>query len=169
MMTEKKMKRAKLTEFGSHIPILVKILERTNGKILDLGMGLSTIVMDILAAPTKRQVVSYESDREWYEAYSIYKSDFHQIKFVDNWNKADIDSEFWDVVLIDHHPARRRVQEVKRLANKANYILLHDSDIFNKFYTQSGIYPLFKYRYDYTKCFPGTVVLSNTVNLSGLK
>jgi hypothetical protein len=163
------MEKTKLTLFGSHIPILVRILERTNGKILDLGMGLSTIVMDIMAAPTKRPIVSYESDKKWYQAYSIYKSGFHQIKFIDNWDKADIDSEFWDVALVDHHPARRRVQEIKRLANKANYILLHDSDIFNKFYTESGIYSLFKYRYDYTKCFPSTVVLSNTINLSSLK
>lgn len=162
------MQKANLAIYGSHIPILVKILERTNGKILDLGMGLSTIVIHIMAAQTKRPVVSYESDKNWYQAYLIYASDFHQIKLVDNWDKAEIDSEFWDVALVDHHPARRRVEEIKRLANKANYILLHDSDIFNKFYTASGIYPLFKYRFDYTKSFPNTVVLSNTTDLSSL-
>jgi len=163
------MKIVNLAEFGSHIPILVKILERTDGRILDLGMGLSTIVMHAMATKTKRPVVSYESNMEWYKEYLKYQSDFHQIKFVDNWDKADIDNEFWDVALVDHHPARRRVKEVVRLANTANYILLHDSDIFNKFYTGSGIYPLFKYRFNYTKCFPGTVVLSNTVDLSILK
>jgi uncharacterized radical SAM superfamily protein len=163
------MKIIKLDLFGSHIPILVKILEKTNGKILELGMGLSTIVMHTMAAQTKRPIVSYESNKEWYEESLKYKSDFHQIEFVDNWDDADIDNEFWDVVLVDHWTDRRRVVEVKRLANKANYILLHDSDIFDKFYTQSGIYSLFKYRYDYTKCFPNTVVLSNFKDLSILK
>jgi len=163
------MTHASLAVYGSHIPILVKILGNTDGKILDLGVGLSTIVMHAMATQTKRPIVSYESDKKWYEANLVYQSDFHQIKFVEDWNKADIDNEFWDVVLIDHHPARRRIEEVKRLANKANYILPHDSDIFNKFYTQSGIYPLFKYRYDYTRCFPNTVVLSNTTDLSNLK
>ena len=117
------MKKIKLELFGSHIPILVKVLEKTKGKILELGMGLSTIVIHTMAAQTKRPIVSYESDRKWYEANLKYQSDFHQIKFVDNWDKADIDNDFWDVVLVDHWPDRRRVVEVKRLAYKANYIL----------------------------------------------
>lgn len=162
------MTKPSLAVYGSHLPILVKILERTEGKVLDLGMGLSTVVMHMMAAQTKRPIVSYESERVWYNAHLAYKSDFHQLKFIKDWDKADIDIYHWDVVLIDHHPARRRVVEVKRLADKANYILLHDSDLFNKYYTKSGIYSLFKYRYDYKKCYPNTVVLSNFVNLSSL-
>jgi hypothetical protein len=150
-----------LSMMGSYMPILIKILENTDGKVLELGMGLSTAMIHMMCLKTKRPIVSYESDNQWFEKNKLYLTDWHQLKFVKGWDDADIDNEFWDVVLVDHHPARRRHEEVIRLANKANYIILHDTDIFKNYYERSGIYSLFKYRYDYDKCFPATTVLSN--------
>lgn len=160
------MRIANLVHCSSHIPILVKVLEKTDGKVLELGCGISTIIIQTMCAGMKRPVVSYEHSKEWYEEYKKYQTDFHDIRYIDDWDKADIDNEFWDVVLVDHAPDRRRPEEVKRLANKANYIILHDSDILVKFYQQSGLYKLFKYKYYYKDCFPNTVVLSNFINLN---
>ena len=154
--------------FGSHIPILVKILERTDGKVLDLGMGISTFIIHAMAKQTKRKVVSYETYPSWYREYTSYQTDWHDIRLVNDWDKADIDNDFWDVALVDHHPAKRRQEEVRRLANNCNYILLHDSDIFSWHYKGTKIYDLFKYKYNYDKCSPNTMVLSNFKDLSDL-
>jgi hypothetical protein len=158
-----------LVSTSSHLPILLKILDRTEGKVLELGVGMSTPIIQTVCRLKKRQIVSYESYRAWFNFFKKYNTDFHQIKRVLNWDDADIDNDFWDVVLVDHAPDRRRPEEVKRLSQKANYIILHDADIIGKLYENSGIYDLFKYRYDYTDCFPNTVILSNFKDLEDLK
>lgn len=155
------MRIANLVHCTSYMPVLVKILEKTDGKVLELGTGISTYIIQTMCAKNKRPALSLESHHAWFKQIKEYQTDFHQIRRVLNWDEADIDSDFWDVALVDHAPDRRRPEEVKRLSQKANYIILHDSDILKKLYEGSGIYDLFKYRYDYTDCFPSTVVLSN--------
>ena len=163
------MKVKDLSMYGSHLPILAKVLEHTEGPILDLGMGLSTVLIHMMAKETKRQVFSYESDWEWFEANQIYKSDFHQMIFVKNWDFVEFKGVHWNIAMVDHAPAKRRKEEIKKLANCCDFILIHDSEPeSDKFYKYSWIYDRFKYRYDYTKCRPNTTVLSNFVDLEFL-
>ena len=151
----------------SYLPVLTRIVDLTDGPILELGMGFSTMILDMMCCLTKRPLVSYENDRKWYEKSLVYASDFHQILLAEDWDKIDIDSTHWSVAFIDHRPALRRRVEAKRLKDNADYIILHDSEPeINKFYRYTDIYPLFKYRYDYTRCKPYTVVLSNFKKLN---
>lgn len=148
--------------FASHIPVLTKIIDLSEGPILELGLGFSTMIIDMMCRSSKRPVVSYENDLEWYKKNFKYASGFHKILFANDWDKIDIDSTHWSVVLIDHRPGLRRKVEVERLKDNADYLILHDSEPEkNKYYLYTDIYPLFKYRYDYTKCMPFTTVLSN--------
>ncbi len=162
------MRIANLVYCTSYMPVLVKILEKTDGKILELGTGISTYIIQTMCAKKKRPVLSLESHHAWFKKIKGYQTDFHRIERVLDWDKADIDG-FWDVVLVDNAPDRIRPELVKRLANKANYIILHDSDVFKKLYEASGIYSMFKYGYEYTGCVPNTVVLSNFKDLEILK
>lgn len=162
------MSKPTLDIFGSHLPILIKCIERTNGSILDIGMGLSTVIIHMMINKNDRKAYSYESDINWYKEYEKYNSHKHQINFVEDWDKVDFESRRWSVVLVDHHPARRRVVEVKRLAQNSDIVLLHDCDIFAKFYQQSGVYDLYKYKFIYDLCFPATIALSNTIDVSKL-
>jgi len=57
--------------FISYLPILTKLVDMTDGTILELGTGFSTTVLDMMCRTTKRQVVSYESDPVWYEQKNI--------------------------------------------------------------------------------------------------
>ena len=163
------MKVRNLSMYGSHIPILCKVIEMTEGPILDVGMGMSTIVMDMMCKEKKRKIVSYETDPEWYEANKHYQSDFHDIRFVPDWDEADIDNTQWSVALVDHAPAKRRITEIKRLANNCDFLLVHDTEPeSNKFFRYSWIWKYFQYRYDYTACRPNTTVLSNTYDVADL-
>ena len=157
--------------WGSHIPVLVKVFEISQGPILELGTGVfSTPILHTLCLSKDRQLVSYENDPYYFERHGDFRTDKHQIILVSNWDDIKIENTFWNVALIDHKPEERRKTEVKRLANNTKYIILHDSESRNeKLYKYSEIYPLFKYRFDYTACYPHTTVLSNFVDLSDLK
>lgn len=160
------MKVRDLSMYGSHIPILCKVLEITDGPVLDVGMGLSTIVMHMMAKETGRKIVSYETDHEWYEANKQYQSDFHDIRFVASWDDADIDTHHWSVALVDHAPAKRRITEIKRLAANTDFLMIHDTEPeSNKFFRYSWIWKYFQYRYNYTACRPNTTVVSNTFDV----
>lgn len=162
---------------GSHLPILMKIMEMTDGSVLELGSGLfSTPFLHWACFDKKRKLITYENKKEFLktfifddkrEAGNNYK--YHEMRFVENsdWDKIDI-SEHWSVALIDHNPGPRRREEIKRLADNTDYIVVHDTDAKNDwYYKYSEYFPLFKYRYD-TKIYPQTTVLSNLKDLSNL-
>lgn len=153
---------------GSHLPVLMKIVNMTNGPILELGAGpFSTPFLHWACFEKKRKLVSYENNREFFLSdIEQYQSDFHEVHFVENWDKIDI-SGHWDVAFIDHCPKLRRIKEIKRLANSANYIVVHDTEgRSDRKYKYSTIYHLFKYRYDFRNARPFTTILSNLKDLS---
>lgn len=156
--------------YGSHLPVLTKLVQKTKGPILELGIGLySTPYLHYACLPTKRKLVSYENDEGWIRYFRDCRSDFHEINHIDDWDKLETDS-FWDIIFVDHHPGPRRSLEAKRFANQANYIIIHDSEPQNDGNVKySEIYPLFKYRFDYTTVLPHTTILSNFVNLKNFK
>lgn len=155
--------------YGSHMPVLIKIVGITDGPILELGTGLySTPYLHFACLPTKRKLASYDSDESWIRNFKDYRTDFHEITLLNDWDKLDT-SNNWDVVLIDHGPDERRHVEAKRFAKKAKYIILHDSNPeYDYLYKYSEIYPLFKYRFDDVSLHPNTTTLSNFVNLDNL-
>jgi len=57
---------------------------------------------------------------------------------------------------------------MKRVANNADYVVVHDTDEKNDwYYKYSEYFPLFKYRWD-SKIYPRTTVLSNFKDLKNL-
>lgn len=158
---------------ATHIPILMRVVSMTNGPILELGMGYySTTILNWICTIEERELVSYESSKFYFKKFVSYENSFHKLYHVKNWEDADIEKQ-WDVAFIDHAPGERRREDIKRLANYAQYIICHDSEPSEDLggredglgYQYSLIYPLFKYRYNYDQVVPNTVVLSNFVNV----
>lgn len=154
---------------GSHLPVLIKLVLMTEGPILELGTGFfSTPVLHWLCAEKKRKLVSYESSPKYIEVAKNFLADFHEVHLVEDWAKIDI-SPHWSIVLIDHGPGEQRQVEFARVANNADYVVVHDSEPNNdKYYHFSKVAPLYKYRYDYDKLYPHTSVFSNFKELSRL-
>lgn len=160
--------------YSTFLPVLMEAVNRTSGDVLELGAGVfSTPVLHWMCKKGKRRLVTIENDEKWFN-FSRWRFRFgsnqpvqHRFVFVKNWDDAEryINKE-WDVVLIDHSPSERRIVEIEKLANLAKYIVVHDADSFQeKNYHYSKIFPLFKYRYDFTEVEPATMVLSNFVDL----
>ena len=160
---------------GSHLPILIKVLQLSYGPVLEIGMGLnSTPVLHWLCKEAGRELLSLENDPKWLEPNKAFEEGLHRVEFVSDWDKAPIflpdEDRRWSVVLIDHRPALRRRIEALRLKDRADYIILHDSEPeIDRFYRYSGIYKHFKYQYDFTIVGkPHTTVLSNFEDVRSL-
>src|SRR3990172_8346516 len=154
---------------GSHLPVLMKLLNITDGDVLEMGMGYFSTTF-LHWACLGRNLVSYESEVEFYEQFARgFKTDNHKLYLVNDWDLADIEKP-WDIALIDHSPSLRRAVDIRRLANTTKYIVVHDTDWRQgKYYHYEEVLPLFKYRYDHIVSTCHTSVVSNLVNLAGFK
>jgi hypothetical protein len=138
-------------DWGTHMPMLIKLIPITMGDILEMGMGwYSTPLLHWISMDQNRKLVSYENDKEYYDIFKDAKNDLHEISYVEAWEDAHIKKE-WGVAFIDFRPKIERRKAVRDLANLAKFIIIHDTDPRSeKFYGYNKIYPLFKYRFDYT-------------------
>ncbi len=154
--------------YGTHLPCLIKAMERTSGDVLELGMGLfSTPYLHYQCMLSNRKLISYENFKSYAQFFIDYgyPNANHEINIIDDYVNAKIDRP-WDVVLIDQTPDTSRIIEVRRLANLAKYIIIHDSnEKQERIYHYSEIYPLFKYRTIWDKDRNHATVLSNFVDL----
>jgi len=154
--------------WSSHIPLLVKVMNVSEGPVLEMGIGpFSTPLLHWLCFDQNRTLTSYDNSKEYLEANKTFETSFHQIKYLDNWDDADIENTHWGVVFIDHAPPERRPIDVARVANCADYIVIHDSQRhLDQYFHYKSIYGLFKYKYVYRKVKPHTTVLSNFKDLN---
>jgi hypothetical protein len=161
--------------YGTHLPALMRALQRSVGPVLELGMGFfSTGFLHYACMLQNRRLVSYENNAKWADfflAYDYPKSG-HEIRVVKDWADADVQLEpgplwsKWSVVLIDHSPDEWRTKHIAQLAQSAYYVVIHDSNgKHERTYHYSTIYPLFRYRTDWTREARHAAVLSNFVDL----
>lgn len=154
--------------WGSHLPVLIKVIQATKGPVLELGMGIySTPILHWLCDEGKRELVSYDQVGAYMKWFKHFENDYHKISLVNDWDDVKIERH-WDVALVDHNDDRRRI-ELERLANWAKYIVVHDTDPETDYYYKySEVFPRFKYRHDYTNIKNNVGVVSNFVDLSNL-
>lgn len=155
--------------YSTFLPILMEVVNRTSGDVLELGGGVfSTPVLHWMCETKKRNLLTVENDKKWIRfLQQYYRTDHHKFLYVDDWDQAeDAINKEWDVVLVDHSPSERRIEEIKKLANRAKFIVAHDSQPWKDHqYQYSTIYPLFKYKLDFNIVDYQTVLLSNFVDL----
>lgn len=152
--------------YATHLPVLMQAVRRTKGEVLELGAGLfSTPVLHWMCTIDMRQLTTYDNDPRFLNWATRYDSEYHRVCHVEDWDEANIEWP-WDVVLVDHSPSERRVTEIRRVANLAKYIVIHDSNgRWGRFYHYDTIFPLFKHQLNFDDVEPSTTVLSNLVSL----
>jgi hypothetical protein len=139
----------------THMPMLIKTVQATNGAVLELGSGLySTPLLHWLCAEDRRTLVTYERSQKYYQLAKRYQSKTHHV--MNNLDK--LRPRFWSVVFIDNEAKRRKDMAV-RFKDSAEFVVLHDSN--ERIYGYEGVYPLYKYRSDWIFAKPHTTVLSN--------
>lgn len=152
---------------GSYLPVLMSLVRKTDGPILELGVGFcSTPFLHWQCYPSRRRLVSYENNPDYFSFARSWEDSFHEIHCLEDMDEADF-HEPWTIVFVDHCPAARRSQDIMRLLH-ADYIVAHDTEQRNRRkYRFSSIYPHFKYKWDYTEAYPNTTILSNKHDISG--
>jgi len=153
--------------WGSHLPVLMKVLSITEGPVLEMGMGLYSTPYLHWACFEKRELVSYDNDPKYFHMNEDYRGEGHEVSFVEDWSKIDIVKP-WDVAFFDEGPAEVRAINLMKVANIAKYIVVHDTQWREDkhYHYKELVFPFFKYRYDYIKTKPHTSVLSNIVDLT---
>lgn len=143
----------------SHMPLLIKLVERTEGPILEIGSGpYSTPILHWLCSFTGRKLVTYENVESYYKFAKQFQSKYHSIRFIKDWDELPVLK--YSIVMIDHEPSERRVVDIERFKD-SDYLIVHDTeDKMDYLYGFSKIYHLFKNRYDFTSG-NRTSVLSN--------
>jgi hypothetical protein len=154
---------------GSHLPVLMKLLSVTDGPILELGAGFfSTPFLHWMCNGKRRKLVTYESSQKYFDVARNFITDFHEVHLIDDWDKLDL-SQHWNIIFIDHGPGVRRNVEMARVANCADYVVVHDTEAKSDWhYNFSKAFHLYKNRFDYKKAYPETSVLSNFKDLTFL-
>ena len=157
--------------WGSHTVVLLKIFEISQGPVLEMGIGVfSTPLLHALCKRDNRLLVSYDNDAAYINAHRGFITDGHQLTLVKDWDKIDIQSTKWGMAFMDHGPGDRRVEDTKKLANIAQFVVVHDTELRQeKYYHSTEIDSIFKYRFDYKELEPNTSVFSNFVDITNLK
>jgi hypothetical protein len=152
--------------FGSHLPILIKAFDLTQGSVLECGTGYnSTPVLHWLCRYYNRSLRSLESVRQYYKLNKAFNDENHSVEFVKNWEDVVFDN--YGLVFIDCKPAGQRKEIARALFQSAGMIVLHDTQQKQKAmeaYQYESIYPLFRHIYHAEQPF-NTSVLSNYVNV----
>lgn len=151
---------------GSHLPVLIKLVQMTTGPILELGYGMySTHYLHWACYPTNRTLVTYESHPSWIDFAKQFHVGNHTVHCVTNWDEIDV-SPPWSIAFIDHEEDRRAL-ESRKLAH-AEYVVVHDTDGAADRKRKNRILPLrseFKYHFQYCVSRPHTMVFSNVHDL----
>jgi hypothetical protein len=150
---------------GSHLPVLMKLIGMTEGPILELGSGpYSTQYLHWACAPTKRPLVTYETNPEWWTFTKDFQDDFHTTSLVSDWSTVTFDQP-WSIAFVDHDGVRS--ETVQRLRH-AEYVVCHDTE--NRGARRWGLLPVhrwFQWQWRYDAYRPCTTVFSNTHDLTG--
>jgi predicted O-methyltransferase YrrM len=151
---------------GSHLPVLMKVVQMTQGPILELGCGLySTTFLHWMCYPTQRKLVTCENNPEYFGFLKDHKTDFHEVHCINDWDDIDI-SRPWSMAFVDHSPDRRRWKELEKLTH-ADYVVIHDTENQNmKKQGLDKVFKLFKYRWKFDEVYPNTSIWSNKFDVT---
>ena len=157
--------------FGTHMPILAAaVLDAGPGPILEYGVGFySTPLLHLFAHEQGRELLSLESDAAWADRFGGLRDERHKIIAPPSWEASeaivDAAAKDWAVVFIDHGPNERRLVDARRLANRAEYVVMHDWDDAAPTYAEMAT--LFKHKW-VSRLGPFTAVMSNVRPFVGM-
>lgn len=161
-------------ETSTHFPVLIKLVQMTEGPILELGSGMfSTPLLHWLCFEDERRLYTWERHLHYLDFAKKFRNPWHEVEHVPDVIEELVctDAKHFDIVFIDHSPKKPRTRGDDALLFKdvADYVVLHDAGVNGKQkYGYDQLYPHFKYRFDWTGCMPHTTVLSNFKDLSFL-
>jgi predicted O-methyltransferase YrrM len=145
--------------YGSHLPLLIKVIESTKGGVIELGSGFySTMMLHWMCR--KRTLLTCESSAEYYRFMLPFSSENHMVKLINDWEKCDDISLPWSVAFVDLSPAKYRGIILPKLTH-VDYVVVHDTE--KKYYDKYGYSDdiMSMYQYQLNSRRYNTSILSN--------
>lgn len=143
-------------DWSTHQPVLYAVAMSTTGPIIEFGCGHgSTDLLHEICKKEGRTLITLEDDFEWLKkfkkkylgrGYNLDNSGWHKFYYVPGKNLDDrenpshwvnfmenfepLSSLDFDVCFIDQAPWLARYETVKKMKNKARFVVVHDVDYF---------------------------------------
>ncbi len=115
-----------MDQWATHLPALMACAAATKGPILECGAGIwSTPILHALCAPSKRPLLTVESNGEWIERFRYLASPSHELQAIVDWNV--LPEGKWSVAFVDHGQAPRG-PVIAALRERAGIVVMHDSE-----------------------------------------
>lgn len=162
--------------YGTHMVPLVTAIMNTVGDVFEMGCGdYSTPLLHSILTKQERNLLSCDTDLKWLNLFTYLTNDYHKFEYVkvydNDWDLNpkpskwdEVGNKNWGVVFIDHRPGERRKIDIERFSDKADVIVVHDTE--TKGYDYESILNKFKYRFDYKIYKTYTTLVSNKVDVS---
>jgi len=164
--------------YGTHMTPLITAVMNTKGDVFEMGCGdYSTPMLHAVCMATNKKLLSTDTSKQWLNLFLDLENENHSFLHVpvydDDWELNakpqvwdNIGNQSWGVVFIDHRPGDRRREDIKRFANSAEIIVVHDTE--NPDYKYEEAFVDFTYRYDYCRYQTRTTLVSNSIDVSNL-
>ena len=117
-----------MSPYATHCGPLALAVSITDGPVLELGMGVfSTPILHEICG--NRLLVSVDTSPDWIVKFARFQKDNHHIRHVRDFKKLyDSIGLEWAVAFVDFDPLENRVSEIRRLADTAGIIVVHDTE-----------------------------------------
>lgn len=140
-------------DWNNHLFLMWLALEDTHyGDVAEMGMGDgSTGQLHDYCKANHRMLYSFETDEQYMAKFIHLRCATHEMtRIINDWHIAKDICPKPSVILIDHAPGERRIVDVKRFADDAGILVLHDTQPQPTAadYGWDRIWGLFKYRVD---------------------
>lgn len=116
---------------ATHQRLLVAAAMRTAGPILELGCGwYSTPLLHEIAGSQDRLCLTFDTDEEWVWRVRSAVRKPQNLYWVPRWENAIVDrfDWRWGVVFVDSAPKESRVPLIRRLLERAEVFVIHDTE-----------------------------------------
>ena len=150
----------------SHFPILSAVIGNSTGPVLELGCGDgSTPMLHEMCRPSKRLLITVESDKAWMEKFLHYESNTHFMRSINREGWADYGfakERKWGVVFIDHGNVNQRHNNLEEFAevDYPVWVVIHDAGGVEHYKLGKGL-SMYKHVFKYTDYWPHTYICSN--------
>ncbi len=153
-----------VSDWCSHRPLLWWALNYRPVKlypVVEFGSGEgSTEFLRKYCEDENTMFRSFDSSEEWAAKTGAV--------YIEDWRTADIYQNA-SIILVDNAPGEMRHEIMAIMKDRAELIIVHDSEPAATGYLLDRVWPLFKYRYDYKVFDTWATVVSNTIDVSLIK
>lgn len=153
-------------DYATHYPVMAAAIARTRGPVLELGCGEGSTPL-IHYAAHGRFIMTAETDLEWMKRFDGYRiPNQHEFEHVVLWENFTYIESLVHIgcALVDCAPGEERHKLAIRLARKAQFVILHDSEKdynvgTNYMYEQAV--PHYRFVTEFRRFRPYTMICSN--------